>query len=806
MSRTFWNSLPSTSARRRRLHRNLQLESVEARNLMAVLTVDTVVDVVDAQDGATSLREAVIAANEVPVGEDARIVFDASIDGRTIYLSEGELFVQRSVVIDGLSVERGISIDASHSDADPNVAQGDGSRIFLIDDGSAAFRSDVQLLGLTLRGGDSADSGGAIRTAERLTLIQSTLENNHSMATGGAISADCDVACEALVVLDHVEIANNSAHEAGGVFVAGTLSAREVNVHDNVATVGAGGLQATRGAASIQLRDSFIENNHGGSTGGVLATAIGGTATVSVLTSKFTGNVGSNTGGVMAFGAASDVTIDASQFVGNTSTGGGGAIFSNTTGGEAKVVISQSTFADNHGGSGGALFVRGTTSSSDVTISSSTFTANQSLRGGGSIAANTGSGKVRVEHSTIVDSQGSQGGGIWLATEALKMSNSIVAGNTATTGPDLWKGPHAADIQYSLIGNRKDTGLAAAPVDSPSSSGNIVGSAAVPIDPRLGALAENGGPTLTRVPLANSPVVNAGAMSLNDLPRSDQRRFPYVRVSGGRLDMGAIEVQATPAGSSAAAASSVSLKISEVNYNPGAPSPAEVDAGFAADDFEFIELTNISSEAIDLSQVAFVKVPVPVGGVIEDQGVDFEFADGVITELAPGATVLVVENMDAMQLRYGAGLPMAGEWSGQLSNDGELITVASLAPEYEVIAQFRYEKTWFPPTDGGGKTLEVRILAATNLSVSSSWSESSDEGGSPGSVSSEALVYGDSNNDGRFTSADLVLSFGRGKYVVDAAQPDSPTATWIEGDWDMDGYFTSHDLVLAFQRSVYEDT
>lgn len=67
----------------------------------------------------------------------------------------------------------------------------------------------------------------------------------------------------------------------------------------------------------------------------------------------------------------------------------------------------------------------------------------------------------------------------------------------------------------------------------------------------LGQLAENGGPAylsgvalLTRVPDASSPLVDAGQQPTPAAaPASDERGAGFDRVSDGRIDIGAIEVQ-----------------------------------------------------------------------------------------------------------------------------------------------------------------------------------------------------------------------------------------------------------------------
>ena len=71
----------------------------------------------------------------------------------------------------------------------------------------------------------------------------------------------------------------------------------------------------------------------------------------------------------------------------------------------------------------------------------------------------------------------------------VSLSHTIVAGNPSG---DI----NAATISfYSLIGNNRGSGLAATPSGVADANGNLVGSAAAPINPFLGPLADNGGPT-----------------------------------------------------------------------------------------------------------------------------------------------------------------------------------------------------------------------------------------------------------------------------------------------------------------------
>lgn len=249
------------------------------------------------------------------------------------------------------------------------------------------------------------------------------------------------------------------------------------------------------------------------------------------------------------------------------------------------------------------------------------------------------------------------------------------------------------------------------------------------------------------------------------------------------------------AGAASADALVANLRVSELNYNPQDPTPTEIAAGYLdGDDFEFIELANRGSMPLSLVGVRLEQVDTPTG----TQGVAFDFGESAVRELAPGQTVLIVENLAAFQARYGTNLPVAGEWSGKLDNSSELITLTAFGT---TIQQFTYSDVWYPATDGDGPSLEVAHLNESDLglwSQSFGWKASGVMGGSPGRLDA-ARVAGDANFDGIFNSADLIAVFQRGKYEDATAK----NASWEDGDWDGDGDFTTSDLVLAFQGGAY---
>ena len=166
------------------------------------------------------------------------------------------------------------------------------------------------------------------------------------------------------------------------------------------------------------------------------------------------------------------------------------------------------------------------------------------------------------------------------------------------------------------------------------------------------------------------------------------------------------------------------LRVSEIMYNPAAPSEAERAAGFASrSDFEYIELLNTGSGKVILEGLQFAN------------GITHHFAAGAASELAPGAYALLVKNAAAMAMRYGDGLPIVGtfERESQLANDGERLALADA--DGSTIWQFSYNdsKGWPTAADGDGYALVNRDpRSEADLDAPTAWVASAGIGGSPG--------------------------------------------------------------------------
>ena len=165
--------------------RRLRIEPLEDRRLLAVVTVNTLGDTVDFNDGVTSLREAIFATNLV-AGADT-IEFAASLTSggpATILLTQGELAITDALTINGPARTCSRSTPAATTRR-RTMNNGDGSRVFNIDDGNDANLLDVSISGLTLTGGDVNGDGGAIFTRENLSVTASTISGNSAGGGGG---------------------------------------------------------------------------------------------------------------------------------------------------------------------------------------------------------------------------------------------------------------------------------------------------------------------------------------------------------------------------------------------------------------------------------------------------------------------------------------------------------------------------------------------------------------------------------------------------------------------------------------------
>ncbi|MCB1095675.1 MAG: CotH kinase family protein [Verrucomicrobiae bacterium] len=196
--------------------------------------------------------------------------------------------------------------------------------------------------------------------------------------------------------------------------------------------------------------------------------------------------------------------------------------------------------------------------------------------------------------------------------------------------------------------------------------------------------------------------------------------------------------------------STANLIITELHYHPAAPTIEEIEAGVNdGERFEFVELKNVGNLAIDLAGSRFVS------------GIGYTFMEGTV--IAAGQPLVLVKDTVAAALRY-PGVPVAGEFAGNLSNSGERIL---LVDKNDVaLIDFTYDDAapWPTPADGTGFSLQ-RIDESSSQAAATeatTWTVSDILNGTPGTSVTPMGFTGnpDADTDGDGQSALAEYAFG----------------------------------------------
>ena len=214
-----------------------------------------------------------------------------------------------------------------------------------------------------------------------------------------------------------------------------------------------------------------------------------------------------------------NVTIRSSTFISNTAFNGGA--INNASGNlDINIALIYSSTVDNQGG---GLFAAGGT----IAVTNVTIANNSAHQGGGIYGQNNAA--ISVLNSTVYGNKASSAaGGIWNSTGGLAanviLKNTIVAFNNNTnTGVLNCDGPYMRTLGHNLIGDFTCISPVAGDLND--------------TDPKLGPLADNGGTTLSFLPMAGSPVIDAGDDT--GCPSFDQRGYP--RPIAAACDIGSVE-------------------------------------------------------------------------------------------------------------------------------------------------------------------------------------------------------------------------------------------------------------------------
>ncbi|WP_432937985.1 right-handed parallel beta-helix repeat-containing protein [Kribbella sp. CA-253562] len=416
------------------------------------------------------------------------------------------------------------------------------------------------------------------------TISHTTFQGNAASGAGGGIFVGHE---GELVVADSTFTANTAAEYGGAVAAVAktTVSLTRGALQQNVAGGAGGGLfSGTEGPVSVtgvtvtgnQAGDP-VSGDGGG--GGIDA---GGTGAVTIADSTFTGNRATGPGGGVSLGSNGSVTVRDSRITGNTTATDGGGL---ANGGQ-RVSLERLVIQNNRAtGNGGGVASDG---SGDFTLLESTLSANTAASGGG--LANEADGALRVVRSTIwnnsaragAEEDSGLGGGVYgLGDAEATYENTTISGNYAQVrGGGLYIDSdssvrvvsstiahNSAPVASGVGGEVTSQNFPVVPSPSVLFRNTVVGGNQLGAgcnfaigseggnldsadscyfrgprdrtnagDPRLDAVADNGGRTMTQALRADSFAVDGG---VSPCPPTDQRGV--TRPKSTTCDIGAYE-------------------------------------------------------------------------------------------------------------------------------------------------------------------------------------------------------------------------------------------------------------------------
>ncbi len=477
----------------------LYLEPLEVRAVPTTYTVTTTNDTnavnpaVSPLDsgGQISVRSAIEALNTTPGTNDTIIVpaghYLLTAAGGAGQGTAAALLVTDNVTIQGAGAATTL-IDAQQLD-----------RVLHVTTDTSA----VVLQGLTLENGSAPTNGGAgLPTGDGGGggILFEAFDNTH------------------FLTLNNVVLTNNEAQGSANV---------------GRAADGYGGAIYQYGG-TIVLNDSTVANNkaYGGASG-----------------------YGGNGEGGGIFTLFGQLKIQSSTISGNTARGGdsgtngggtgegGGLDDHSFLGGSANLIISDSTITENQalggasqlggdGQTGGTGQGGGVFSSTLARVTNSTISFNQANGGTGDAGNGAGNGGGYCD---VIPLNASFGSTI--------IADNSVSGGSGTLGQDVFTNTSFTSLGFNLIGINDQTGKGFANgVNNDKVGGTTF---ATRIDPLLGPLQNNGGPTLTEALMPGSPAINMGSNTYGDVNGNpllfDQRGPGFVRTDG--TDIGSFQTQ-----------------------------------------------------------------------------------------------------------------------------------------------------------------------------------------------------------------------------------------------------------------------
>jgi hypothetical protein len=379
----------------------------------------------------------------------------------------------------------------------------------------------------------SSSAGGLSVSCTTLNVFNSSIDNNRNTTTGGGVQASITAG-----TFTNVNVIGNHSGLVGGLSFQNltTLSMTDCNISDNSTGGEAGGIFVAggTGTGTGTFTNCTINGNHSGAgTGGMEFHGSSLTMTSCTISNNTTGLDGAGLFVDTGAGSLTNCTISNNWAAGS----GGGIKIENFRSSTGLFTITDCTISGNRAGFDGGGIADSSSGTMEIDVTDDTISGNTASDVGGGIAfEKSGTGLDFLRAVTISGNSATAGGGAFVLSTAPVPSivASIIAGNSATPsgGPDV-------------DGTFADTGDNVIGVEDAACNSFVngrfvdqVGTAASPINPLLGPLENNGGPTFTMILRPGSTAITVGGSS-----GPDQRGFARVGAGHSASSAGALETQ-----------------------------------------------------------------------------------------------------------------------------------------------------------------------------------------------------------------------------------------------------------------------
>ncbi|MBO9522614.1 MAG: putative Ig domain-containing protein [Nocardioidaceae bacterium] len=530
----------------------------------ATLTGNKVVANTNATPGITGYGGAIFSAN-LAANAPAVTLTDTTIDGGSV--SGGNAAVGGAIAVYPTTVGGTTSkVEGTRLTLSRNVALAGGG---ILSYGNVTLTDSV--LDHNVATHASVGAGGGIyattvgSVTPTLTLDSTDLTANSAVTNGGGAYTAAGVTT---VVRNSSQVRQNAAAVGAGLYNGGTMTIRASGIVDNDASNSGAGVYT---AGPLTVDDSAVAEN----TAAFLAGGIAAGGPLTVTGGQVNDNSAFGAGGLLV-GDGIVASLDGTVVGGNTATGSGGGGILNS----GRTTITRSSIINNHAvhstgntGLGGAIYSGSNNDNVTTTlkIGASTISGNDAYAGSALINLSSGDTGVvnttSIDNTTIAGNHSSSAFGAIEQFHPLTITGSTITGNTAddpnaaqVAGGLAMFAPAQVGVAGSILAGNSGLDCSGSVADGgynlsdDAGCGFTAGKHDVVGNPQLGALANNGGPTQTRLPGPASPAldripagtatglsdaISGSAVTLCGAGALDQRGTG--RPQGAQCDIGAVE-------------------------------------------------------------------------------------------------------------------------------------------------------------------------------------------------------------------------------------------------------------------------